>query len=296
MGHFFPAYNFDLDRTIYIFTSGRYEYGNKGMDLFIESLAQVNQRLRGVADRPTIVAFIITKAPVRNINRRRSPEPHDVRRIGKRVQSGRATDGQAAFPRRRSGPASDHERSARRRFDGPPPKQTIHAWRHGRQPAIVTHDLWDDANDPVLRHLRHRWLFNSADDPVKVIFHPQFISPTGPLINLDYDQFVPRLSHGRCSPAITSRGLHADGIRCFGRPGRHQPISAASAPTCSGTFTTTESHGIHVLDRRGRPIGEFINDLAPTTSSSSHRSAGASASNCATKSSDSANDSTGRSS
>jgi len=34
MGHFFPCYNFDLDRTIYLVTSGRYEYRNKGMDLF----------------------------------------------------------------------------------------------------------------------------------------------------------------------------------------------------------------------------------------------------------------------
>ena len=39
MGHFFPSYTFDLDRTLYFFTSGRYEYRNKGMDLFIESLA-----------------------------------------------------------------------------------------------------------------------------------------------------------------------------------------------------------------------------------------------------------------
>jgi glycogen synthase len=30
MGHFFPCYTFDLDNTLYIFTSGRYEYRNKG--------------------------------------------------------------------------------------------------------------------------------------------------------------------------------------------------------------------------------------------------------------------------
>ena len=46
MGHFFPCYSFDLDNTLYIFTSGRYEYRNKGMDLFIEALYRLNQRLR----------------------------------------------------------------------------------------------------------------------------------------------------------------------------------------------------------------------------------------------------------
>ena len=69
MGHFFPSYTFDLDRTIYLFTSGRYEYRNKGMDLFLESLYRLNHRLKQyVADPPTVVAFIITKAMVKHVN------------------------------------------------------------------------------------------------------------------------------------------------------------------------------------------------------------------------------------
>ena len=43
---------------------------------------------------------------------------------------------------------------------------------------------------PILQHLRHRGLFNAADDPVKMVFHPQFVTATSPLINLDYEQFV----------------------------------------------------------------------------------------------------------
>ena len=38
-GHFFGHYHFDLDNTLYFFTAGRYEYRNKGVDMFIESLA-----------------------------------------------------------------------------------------------------------------------------------------------------------------------------------------------------------------------------------------------------------------
>ena len=41
-------------------------------------------------------------------------------------------------------------------------KPSIHAWRNGRQPPIVTHDLLDDASDPVLKHLRHRNLLSSG--------------------------------------------------------------------------------------------------------------------------------------
>ena len=57
-------------------------------------------------------------------------------------------------------------------------KRAMHVWRSARQPAIVTHDLHDDAGDAVLKHLRHRRLFNAADDPVKVVFHPEFLSAT----------------------------------------------------------------------------------------------------------------------
>ena len=46
MGHFFPSYTFDLDNTLYLFTSGRYEYRNKGMDLYIEALARLNWQLK----------------------------------------------------------------------------------------------------------------------------------------------------------------------------------------------------------------------------------------------------------
>ena len=46
MGHFFQSYSFDLDNTLYFFTSGRYEYHNKGYDLTLEALARLNWRIQ----------------------------------------------------------------------------------------------------------------------------------------------------------------------------------------------------------------------------------------------------------
>jgi glycogen(starch) synthase len=40
-GHFCGHYSFDLDNTLYFFTAGRFEYRNKGVDMFIESLARI---------------------------------------------------------------------------------------------------------------------------------------------------------------------------------------------------------------------------------------------------------------
>ncbi len=192
MGHFFPSYTFDLNNTLYFFTSGRYEYRNKGMDLFIEAMYRLNQRMKtlpSMLPRPTVVAFIVTRAAVRNINvsvlqnQSMFDELHETcasiqkemgRRLFTSAASGRIPQYQELMP-------DDSQVRL---------KRAIHAWRTSRPPLIVTHDLVDDANDPVLKHIRHRGMFNAADDPVKMIFHPEFVTATSPLINLDYEQFV----------------------------------------------------------------------------------------------------------
>lgn len=44
-GHFYGHYDFDLDNTVYFFTAGRYEYRNKGVDMFVEALGRKLLRL-----------------------------------------------------------------------------------------------------------------------------------------------------------------------------------------------------------------------------------------------------------
>jgi glycogen(starch) synthase len=264
MGHFFPSAPFDLDRTIYLFTSGRYEYRNKGFDLFIESLYRLNQRLRGLPDRPTVVAFIVTKAQVRNIN------------VG-------VLQNQSMFDDLKNWCAELEMRMGRRLFmtaaNGRIPryedllnddsivrlKQSIAAWRTGRQPAIVTHDLWDDAGDPVIKHIRHRGLFNSPDDPVKIVFHPQFVTATSPLLNLDYENFV--------------RGCHMGVFPSYYEPWGYTPMECvalglpAVTTDLSGFGAYTQRHvekvgtrasdkGICVLNRRTQSFEETTGHLA----------------------------------
>lgn len=61
-GHFYGHYDFDLEETLYLFTAGRYEYRNKGVDMFIESLARLNHMLQKMGSKVTVVAFIILPA------------------------------------------------------------------------------------------------------------------------------------------------------------------------------------------------------------------------------------------
>jgi glycogen synthase len=258
MGHFFPSYTFDLDNTLYLFTSGRYEYRNKGIDLFIEALYRLNQRLRWMPQRPTVVAFIVTKAATRNINvgvLQSQSMFKELKGLCQKIQEniGERLVEVAAHGRL---PALDDllDEDERVRL-----KQGIYAWRSGRQPPIVTHDLVDDANDPILKHLRHRGLFNSADDPVKVIFHPQFLTATSPLMALDYEQFVRGCHMGVFPSYYEPWGYTPMESIALGVPAVTTELSGFGAYVRSN-ISDAEQQGIKVLDRR-KGFDEATNEL-----------------------------------
>ena len=263
MGHFFPAYSFDLNNTLYFFTSGRYEYTNKGIDLFIEALWRLNQRMRASPahlPRPTVVAFIITRAATKNINVNtlqnqsmfedlRNSCGEVQREIGRRLFNAAATGRVPTFQELLPDDAQVRL------------KRAIHAWRNRRQPTIVTHDLMDDAGDPILRHLRHRHLFNAEDDPVKMVFHPEFVTVTSPLIHLDYPQFV--------------RGCNLGIFPSYYEPWGYTPMESiamgvpAVTTDLSGFGAYVEHHipnaaqqGVLVLNRGTQSFDQAADDLA----------------------------------
>lgn len=189
MGHFFPSYTFDLDRTLYLFTAGRYEYRNKGLDVFIEALHELNRQMKADHASTTVVAFIITRAAYRSFNVDTLNRHAMLNELHETCGAITREMGQRLFHAAAAGrmPSIDVllDEYATVRL-----KRIMQAWRRTSLPSIVTHDLHDDAHDPVLCHLRSRALFNRPDDCVKVVFHPDFVTATSPLLGLDYDHFV----------------------------------------------------------------------------------------------------------
>jgi glycogen(starch) synthase len=138
-------------------------------------------------------------------------------------------------------------------------KQAIYAWRIGRQPPIVTHDLVDDANDPILKHLRHRQLFNAGDDPVKIVFHPQFMTATSPLLGLDYEQFVRGCHMGVFPSYYEPWGYTPMESVALGVPAVTADLSGFGAYVKSNV-TNHDEQGIRVLDRH-KSFEETTEDL-----------------------------------
>jgi len=69
-------------------------------------------------------------------------------------------------------------------------KRRIFALKRNSPPPVTTHNMADDATDPILMQIRRVQLFNQSSDRVKVIFHPDFLNSNNPILGLDYEEFV----------------------------------------------------------------------------------------------------------
>lgn len=260
MGHFFPTYRFDLDKTLYLFTSGRYEYRNKGIDLFIEALRELNRRMREAQAEETVVAFIVTRAPYRTFNvetLNRQAMLNEVRETCERLQH---EMGQRLFHSVVSGRLPSYQELLGEGTEVRL-KRMMYAMARPSMPTIVTHDLHDDGGDPVLNHLRNSALWNLPEDRVKVIFHPEFMTATSPLLGMDYDNFV--------------RGCHLGVFPSYYEPWGYTPLECvvrgvpAVTSDLSGfgayvmeNFTNHDAEGMWVSRRRRMPFIDSVHQLA----------------------------------
>jgi glycogen(starch) synthase len=264
MGHFFQSYSFDLDKTIYFFTSGRYEYQNKGYDLTLEALARLNYKMQKDNIDMTVVTFFITRQPFYSFNPevlQSKAEIEDIGlvcneikdQIGKRLYTYiTSNDGAYEFPDLRA-MVDDYLRLKLRR--------NVQSWKTHQLPKVVTHTLKDDANDDILKFLRTSNLVNNQHDKVKIVYHPDFISTSNPLFKMDYGQFV--------------RGCHLGIFPSMYEPWGYTPLECLASGLPSVTSELAgfgdyvvhnvpdhDEKGMYIIDRKGRDFNEVAEDLA----------------------------------
>uniref|UniRef100_A0AAQ5YRH8 Glycogen [starch] synthase n=1 Tax=Amphiprion ocellaris TaxID=80972 RepID=A0AAQ5YRH8_AMPOC len=247
-GHFYGHLDFNLDKTLFFFIAGRYEFSNKGADIFLESLSRLNYLLRVHRNDMTVVVFLIMPAKTNNFN----------------VESlkGQAVRKQLWYCLLLSffrGQIPDMN-TILDRDDFTIMKRAIYATQRHSLPPVTTHNVLDDSTDPILSNVRRIGLFNSRNDRVKIIFHPEFLSSTSPLLPMDYEDFVRGCNlgvfpsyyepwgytPGECSvmgiPSVTT---NLSGFGCF----MEEHVSDPAA------------YGIYIVDRRFRSPEESCNQL-----------------------------------
>jgi glycogen(starch) synthase len=262
MAHFFQSYSFDLDKTLYLFTSGRYEYHNKGFDLTLEALARLNYRLQQSGLEGNVVMFFITKRPFHSINpqvlqsRAVLDEVHATveaiqQQVGERLFYAAAASTDHRLPDL-SSMVDDYWKLRYRR--------TLQSWKTTNLPPVITHNLVDDANDDILGFVRRANMVNNQHDRVKIVYHPDFVSPTSPLFGMEYGQFV--------------RGCHLGIFPSYYEPWGYTPLECAArgVPAITSDLSgfgdyvlqnvaNHEDKGIFVVHRQEKSFEESAEEL-----------------------------------
>ncbi len=123
------------DDSMFMIISGRYEYRNKGIDLYLDALGKLN---KSKEFNRTVVAFI-------------------------------------TVPAHQSGVKQDLVE----RIKNPD-------FQHPLTGEYLTHHLYDEQKDPILKSIRQNELLNSPDDNVKVIFVPAYLDGLDGIFDLSY--------------------------------------------------------------------------------------------------------------
>ncbi len=261
MGHFFQNQPFNLDQTLYLFTSGRFEYSNKGYDLTIDALRILNQKMKEAGSKKTVIMFFITKQPYHSID----PEILHSRAVLDEIRENclaiEKEVGDKLF--QASAASSDLQLPDlnifvdeywRMRL-----RRTVQTWKTNSQPKVVTHLLKQE--DDIIRNLHRTGLLNNMDDKVKIVYHPDFIVSTNPLFGLDYGQFV--------------RGCHLGVFPSYYEPWGYTPLEcmARGVPTVTSDLSgfgdymmqimrDYDQWGVSVVNRKSQNYQESTEQLA----------------------------------
>ena len=182
---FFPHYPFDLEQTLFFFTSGRYEFHNKGIDVLIEALGRLNSRLKEEESTRTIVMFfwvIMGRNQVRmDILEKKNLFYHIksyvdwqskplLQKVVLDFLSGNLPGENDMF-------TSTFIRNLHR---------DIRPSHREGDPPLVTHEIDNPEEDPILHACRIHGLHNTRGDRVKVLLFPGYLDGSDGLLHLDY--------------------------------------------------------------------------------------------------------------
>ncbi|XP_068192650.1 glycogen [starch] synthase, muscle isoform X3 [Antennarius striatus] len=258
-GHFYGHLDFNLDKCLFLFIAGRYEFSNKGADIFLEALARLNYLLRVNHSDVTVITFFIMPARTNNFNVETLKGQAVRKQLWDTAQTVKERFGKKLYESLLVGQLPDVSKMLDKE-DFTIMKRAIFATQRQCQPPICTHNMLEDSSDPILNCVRRIGLFNSSADRVKIIFHPEFLSSTSPLLPMDYEDFV--------------RGCHLGVFPSYYEPWGYTPAECtvmgipSISTNLSGFGCFMEEHiadpsayGIYILDRRYRGVDESCNQL-----------------------------------
>ncbi len=188
--YFLPYYNLKIKDGLIIFTSGRYEFFNKGIDLFIEAIGDLNKELKMEGFKENIFSFISIAVPNKGPKKEVLENIllfNELKQIIFEDLSLNAEDVALKI--------LSNEKELEKFFSLDVYKKInyishILKTKRGKNAPLCAFDLlWSEEEDAILQYLKQFGLRNSESDIIKVIYYPCYLSHFDGLLNLDHDEF-----------------------------------------------------------------------------------------------------------
>lgn len=257
--YFFPHYKFDLEQSLFYFIVGRCEFKNKGVDLFIKSLGELNKRMKKEGAKKTITAFFWIPAGVKGIHTHLLENKDQFDQIDEYVQKSLSSIKQKVLRSIMGGESLD----CLKLFDEEESQEIKAFWNKFRgegEPLLCTHKLYDEENDAIINAFRDAGLHNSDDDKVKVIFYPVYLDGFDRLLELKYYKAM--------------QACHLGVFPSYYEPWGYTPLESAALGVPSVTTDLAgfgrfiqqkegkeKQNGIFVIERQNTEYNEAVKQL-----------------------------------
>ncbi len=252
--YFLPYYPINIHNCPIIYLSGRYEVIDKGIDIFIDALAKLNEELKRTNYERNIFAFIFVPSNIRGPNSELRSNIKVMEQVEELIDDSLATHKDKFL-----GQVTKNEKYECNMIDiAERVKSLVKSFEKSMQyPPLSAHQL-NYTNDKIINLLLERGLENKQEDKVKVIFYPTYVRDGDGVLNMDYYEVINGMDIG----VFPSRY----------EPWGYTPIEAGTFLNVS--FTTDYSgygmfirknaannSGIKVINMQGMKPWEIVNDL-----------------------------------
>lgn len=246
MFYFFPYYSFDLDHTLIYFIAGRYEFHDKGIDIFIDALSDLNEKLKKEKKDRTVVAFFWVPGNIKGIRQDLLENASYYRDIKALVEENLGDIKHKLIynmvSQKKVTPKSIYDEETTEEM-----RRRVFRFKREGLPPLSTHELYNEDTDQILNYFKAKGLNNDENDRVKVIYYPIYLTGADGLLDTNYYESMV--------------GAHLGVFPSCYEPWGYTPLEAAALGTSS---VTTDLAGfgryIKTKERPDNFPGIFINE------------------------------------
>ncbi len=260
--YFFPYYEFDLLNTLIFFLCGRYEFHDKGIDVFIKALGKLNGQMKSKNSEKTVVAFFWVPGNVRGVKPDLLENQYFYKDIKDSVDD-EISDIRAMILKNLVSQTEITKESIFSEDFRSEVNVKVLKFKKAGSPPLSTHDLFDEQNDEILNAFKKNGLNNRKEDKVKVVFYSTYLTGADGLLDTSYYESM--------------LGGHLGVFPSYYEPWGYTPLEGAALSVASvttdlsgfGRFVCSncspeKQAGVYVLKRMGVSDDEFVNSLAET--------------------------------